>query len=88
MQKLDLVTVGASFVLLAGIAVLLTKTLIGLQMRAASENFSMARLLRVRGNSVIAAAFVLSGVLAGTVAILLLGADWGHVSQVLACNLC
>lgn len=40
-------------------------------MRAAAENFTMARLLGVPANRVIAMAFVISGIMAGTVSLLL-----------------
>jgi branched-chain amino acid transport system permease protein len=40
-------------------------------MRAAAENFQMARLLGVAANRVIALAFLISGLLAGTVSLLL-----------------
>jgi branched-chain amino acid transport system permease protein len=56
--------------LLAGLWLFLTRSSIGVQMRAAAEDFSMAQLLGVRANRVIAVAFALSGVLAGTVALL------------------
>ncbi len=47
-------------------------TATGIQMRAAAEDFWMARLLGVRANSVIAVAFAISGVLAAVVALILL----------------
>jgi branched-chain amino acid transport system permease protein len=43
----------------------------GVAMRAASEDFRMARLLGVRANRVIAAAFAISGFLAAVVSLLL-----------------
>jgi branched-chain amino acid transport system permease protein len=57
--------------LLAGIALILNRTTIGLQMRAAAADFRAARLLGVRADTVILFAFVLAGVLAAAVAILL-----------------
>jgi branched-chain amino acid transport system permease protein len=42
----------------------------GVAMRAASEDFRMARLLGVRANRVIAAAFAISGLLAAVVSLL------------------
>ena len=44
----------------------LGRTRIGVQMRAAAENFTMARLLGVRANTVIATPFALSGLLAAS----------------------
>jgi branched-chain amino acid transport system permease protein len=47
------------------------RTSLGLQMRAAAEDFRMARLLGARANRVVASAFAISGVLACLVSILL-----------------
>jgi branched-chain amino acid transport system permease protein len=57
--------------LLGGTALLLGRTTIGLQMRAAAADFRAARLLGVRADTVISFAFVLAGLLAAAVAILL-----------------
>jgi branched-chain amino acid transport system permease protein len=69
--KLDVVIVAVTAVLLIALTLFLGKTPLGVQMRAAAENFQMARLLGVRANRVIATAFALSGVLAGVASILL-----------------
>jgi len=58
-------------VLVGGLALLLARTAIGLQMRAAAADFRAARLLGVRADRVIVLAFVLAGLLAGVVAVLL-----------------
>lgn len=76
--KLDVVTVGVTAVLLVLLGLFLGKTRLGVQMRAAAEDFRMARILGVRANTVIAAAFAISGVLAG-IASLLLVAQTGQV---------
>lgn len=68
--KLQIVTVIVTFVLLLGLGLFLRRTRFGMQMRAAAEDFAMARLLGVRGNRVIAAAFAISGLLAGFVSLL------------------
>jgi branched-chain amino acid transport system permease protein len=70
--KLDLVTIGLTAALLTGLVFFLNRTAIGVQMRAAAEDFRMARLLGVRANRVIATAFAISGVLASVAAFLLL----------------
>jgi branched-chain amino acid transport system permease protein len=70
-QKLSFVIVAVTASLLAALAVFLKKTLIGVQMRAAAEDFEAARLLGVRANRVIAVAFALSGLLGGIASILL-----------------
>lgn len=69
--KLEIVTIVITFVLLSSLALFLKRTTFGLQMRAASEDFDMARLLGVRANTVIAMAFAISGLLAGVVSLLL-----------------
>ena len=48
----------------------LKRSKIGIAMRAAAEDFPIARLMGVRANAVIAGAFALSGLLAGVAAVL------------------
>ncbi len=60
----------AGIVLLGGTAAILTRTNIGLQMRAAATDFRTARLLGVRTNRVISSAFVIAGVMAAVVTLL------------------
>ena len=57
--------------LLGILTLLLNRTMIGLQLRAAAADLRTARTLGVRANRVITAAFAISGLLAATVAILL-----------------
>ena len=57
--------------LLAATAVILRRTNIGLQMRAAALDFATARILGVRANRVITIAFLLTGLLAGAVTLAL-----------------
>jgi branched-chain amino acid transport system permease protein len=80
-SKLDVATVVVTLALMAGLALFLARTPMGVQMRAAAENFRMARLLGVRANRVIAMAFGISGLLAGISAIFLV-AQTGTVSPV------
>ncbi len=70
LRWITLVELGAGVVLLGGTAAILTRTSIGLQMRAAATDFRTARLLGVRTNSVISFAFVIAGVMAAVVALL------------------
>lgn len=77
--NLEFLTLGLTAVVLAGLGWLLYRTRIGLEMRAAAENFDMARLLGVRANRVIAAAFAISGLLAAIVGILIV-METGQVS--------
>jgi branched-chain amino acid transport system permease protein len=79
-SKLDVATVVTTLLLLAGLALFLNRTAIGVQMRAAAENFRMARLLGVPANRVIATAFGLSGLLAGIAAVFLV-AQTGTVTS-------
>jgi branched-chain amino acid transport system permease protein len=71
LQSLQIVTIVVSAVLLAALSWFLKATRYGLEMRAAAEDFTMARVLGVRANRVIAIAFALSGLLAATVSCLL-----------------
>lgn len=68
LQLIVIVAVGA---ILLALALMLKHTRIGLEMRAAAEDFGMARLLGVRANRVISGAFALSGALAAVVALVL-----------------
>lgn len=70
---LNLFTIALSIALMVGLSIFLNKTSIGVNMRAASEDVRMARMLGVRVNLVIAAAFAISGLLAGAAAIVILG---------------
>src|SRR6185312_11010001 len=60
---ITMVAVGA--LLMAGTGLLLNRTRIGLEMRAAAADFRAARLLGVRANRVIGTAFLLGGLFAG-----------------------
>jgi branched-chain amino acid transport system permease protein len=68
---LDVVTIVVTVLLLAGCALLLRRAPIGRQLRAAAEDFGMARMVGVRANTVIATAFAVSGALAAVGGILL-----------------
>jgi branched-chain amino acid transport system permease protein len=70
LQALQLVTIVVSALLLGGFTWFLRATPLGLEMRAAAEDFRMARVLGVRANRVIATAFALSGILAAAVSFL------------------
>ncbi len=70
LQSLQIVTIVVSAVLLVGLTWFLRATRLGLEMRAAAEDFRMARVLGVRANRVIAIAFAISGILAAAVSFL------------------
>ena len=69
--NLEFLTIGLTAVVLGGLGWLLYRTRAGLAMRAAAENFEMARLLGVRADRVIALSFAISGALAAVVGVLL-----------------
>jgi branched-chain amino acid transport system permease protein len=71
LQLLQIVTIIVGIVLLAALTWFLKATRLGLHMRAAAEDFRMARVLGVRANQVIAVAFALSGILAAAVSCLI-----------------
>ncbi|MDX6685215.1 MAG: branched-chain amino acid transport system permease protein [Baekduia sp.] len=81
-SKLNVVTIVVTLALLGGLGLFLNRTAVGVQMRAAAENFRMARLLGVPANRVIATAFGISGLLAAIAAIFLT-AQTGTVSPTL-----
>lgn len=70
LQLLQIVTIVVSLVLLVATTLFLKSTKLGLEMRAAAENFRMAEVLGIRANRVIATAFAISGLLAAAVACL------------------
>jgi branched-chain amino acid transport system permease protein len=68
--KLQLATIGATMILMLLLTAILRLTPLGVQMRAAAEDFRMAQYLGVRSNYVISVAFAVSGVLAVAVSLL------------------
>lgn len=68
---LQLLVIAAVALILAALALMLKRSRLGLEMRAAAGDFGMARLLGVRANRVISGAFALSGALAAVVALIL-----------------
>lgn len=68
---LQIIVLLTTLVVVGLLAFVLKKTRLGLEMRAAAENFTMARLLGVRANVVITGAFALSGALAAAVALIM-----------------
>ena len=83
--RLNVITVVVTAVLLGSLSLFMAKTTLGLQMRAAAEDFNTSRLMGVRANRVISTAFAISGVLAAAVAILLLGTS-GSVTPTFGLN--
>ncbi len=69
----NILTIVTSLVLLMGLTLLLRKTILGIALRAAADNFRMTRLMGVPANLVISTAFLISGLLAGIVALFWVG---------------
>lgn len=69
----NLLAIGTSILLLLLLVVLLRRTVLGIALRAASDNFRMTRMLGVPANLVISVAFAISGFLAGVVALFWVG---------------
>ncbi len=67
---LQVVTIVVAWGLLAVLVAFLRWSPFGVQMRAAADDFRMARMLGVRGNTVIGTAFIISGILAAIVSLL------------------
>ena len=70
-RKIAIVAIVVAVVCLVALQLLLTRTTVGLQMRAAAMDFHTARMLGVRANRVIGGAVLISGGLAAVVAIML-----------------
>lgn len=79
---LSVITIAVTGALTIGIALLLKRSTVGVYMRAAAEDFEMARMLGVNANRVIAQAFAIAGVIGG-VAGILYTAQVGQISPML-----
>lgn len=69
----NVIAIVSSVLVLAILSLLLRRTVLGIALRAAADNFRMTRLLGVPANLVISAAFAISGLLAGIVALFWMG---------------
>ena len=65
----NILTILTSLVMLVLLTLLLRHTVLGIALRAAADNFTMTRMLGVPANTVISAAFAISGIMAGLVSI-------------------
>lgn len=72
-KQADLIALTTSIVALVVLTYFLRRTIIGLALRAAADDFTMTRLVGVKANIVIASAFAVSGFMAGVVAIFWIG---------------
>lgn len=68
--QLQLIIIGVTILLMLLLVLFLTRTTYGIHMRAAAEDFRMARMLGVEANRVIMLAVAISGILAAAVSIL------------------
>jgi branched-chain amino acid transport system permease protein len=84
--RLQAATIIVTALLIVGLTLFFRRSPIGLQMRAAAEDFTMARLVGVRANRVIAMAFAISGLLASVVSLYLV-AQSGSVSYKMGVNM-
>src|SRR5919197_3651713 len=78
-SRLEIATWIVTLALLGGMILLLKRTTLGIQLRASTEDFRMAQLVGVRANWVISAAFGITGLIAGVVAVLFIFRN-GHVA--------
>ena len=69
----NLITIATAVVMLTLFAWLMQRTVLGIAMRAAATNFTMARMLGVPANLIISSAFAISGLMAGVVSMLWIG---------------
>jgi branched-chain amino acid transport system permease protein len=70
-RKIAIISIAVAAFCLASLQLLLTRTSVGLHMRAAAMDFRTARILGVRANRVIGAAVLISGLLAAVSAVML-----------------
>jgi len=83
---LQCIAIVTTVALMVGLVFFFRASRIGVQMRAAAEDFTMARLLGVKADRVIAVAFALSGILASFVSLYLV-AQTGSVSYKMGVNM-
>lgn len=71
-SRVNLITIGTALTLMVLLTLFVTRTQLGVSMRATAENAMAARLMGIDVNTVVVAAFVIGSTLAGVAAIL-----WG-----------
>jgi len=65
----NILTILTCIITIAVLTLLLRRTVLGMALRAAADNFTMTRMLGVPANTVISTAFAISGIMAGIVSI-------------------
>lgn len=68
-QWLDVTIVAVTALILYGLSLFLRRTVIGLALRAAADDFRTTRLMGIKANAIVVGAFALSGGLAGIAAL-------------------
>src|SRR5262245_34956762 len=68
---LDVITTLATVILLGALAAVLRRSRVGLQLRAAAEDFITTRMMGIRASHTIAIAFLITGFLDGVVTLLI-----------------
>ena len=76
-SKLDIVTISVTLSALVILAIFLRSFPVGVQLRAAAEDFDMASLLGVRAQRMISLAFAISGIAAGLTAVMITARSGG-----------
>jgi branched-chain amino acid transport system permease protein len=71
-EVMDIVTIVVTALVLVGTVWVFRRTMFGIAVRGASEDFDAARLMGVRANRVISGAFAFAGLLAGIASVLML----------------
>jgi branched-chain amino acid transport system permease protein len=84
---IDVATILSTLAALVLLNLFLRKSILGLAMRASSEDLTMTRLMGIRANAVITTAFAVSGLLAGLAAFFYFGATTGQVQWDFGFNL-
>ena len=67
---MSIISIAVVVLSLIALTLILTRTTLGVAMRAAAEDFPVVRLVGIKANHVVALAFAISGVLAGVAAVL------------------
>jgi branched-chain amino acid transport system permease protein len=70
LPRLQIITLGTVVVAVVLLQIFLRRTLLGIAIRAAAEDFSVVRLMGINANRVVVSAFAISGLLAGVAALL------------------
>ena len=73
--KINILSIVVTLIVLVVLTLFLKRTLLGISLRAAAEDFTTTRLMGIRADSVVATAFAIQGLVAGIVVILWVGSS-------------